>query len=170
MISDNFNSPRAESSPVLAETLRQSCGIRRLAHFLLWSLIAGCGGSSGPVAETVPVVTAAGTLTFQGKPLEHYQVMLFPQDGRPAAGMVDAAGKFVLGTNEPGDGAPAGSHRLAVTWVGPPSTDPGQGIMEFTPPPPPKIKIPDKYTNPETSGITVEVPESGSDAIVIELK
>jgi len=168
--SDNFHSPRAGSSPVLARTLRKSCGNRRLARFLLWSLIAGCGGNSGPVAETVPVVTAAGTLTFQGKPLEHYQVMLFPQDGRPAAGMVDAAGKFVLGTNQPGDGAPAGTHRLAVTWVGPPSTDPGQGVMEFTPPPPPKIKIPEKYTNPETSGITVEVPESGSDAIVIELQ
>jgi hypothetical protein len=41
--------------------------------------------------------------------------------------------------------------------------------MEFTPPPPPTIKIPDKYANPETSGLTVEVPESGTDAIAINL-
>lgn len=170
MNSDDFPPGLSGSGPVSAQQQRNPSVVRQLSLSLLFSLIAGCGGSSGPVAETVPVVTAAGTLTFQGKPLEHYQVMLFPQDGRPAAGMVDAAGKFVLGTNEPGDGAPAGSHRLAVTWVGPPSTDPGQGVMEFTPPPPPKIKIPEKYTNPDTSGITVEVPESGSDAIVIELK
>ncbi len=143
----------------------------RLFACLLVPLLtaSGCGGNNGPVAETVPVVAASGTLTFRGQPLEHYQVMLFPQNGRPAAGMVDAAGKFVLGTNQPGDGAPAGTHRVAVTWIGPPSTDPGQGVMEFTPPPPPTIKIPDKYANPETSGITVEVPESGTDAIAINL-
>lgn len=148
------------------------CGSWRLLFCLLTAALitSGCGGGSGPVAETVPVVTASGTATFRGKPLEHYQVMLFPQDGRPAAGMVDAAGKFVLGTNQPGDGAPAGTHRVAVTWIGPPSTDPGQGVMEFTQPPPPTIKIPDKYANPETSGITVEVPESGTDAIVINLE
>ncbi|MFN9236126.1 MAG: hypothetical protein ACK6D4_15940, partial [Planctomyces sp.] len=63
-----------------------------------------------------------------------------------------------------------GTHRVAVTWIGPPSTDPGQGVLEFTQPPPPTIKIPDKYANPETSGITVEVPESGTDAIVINLE
>lgn len=144
----------------------------RLSYLLLWLLptlvIAGCG-STGPVAETVPVVKASGKLTFQGKPLEHYQLMLFPKDGRPAAGMVDASGNFVLGTNQPGDGAPSGTHRLAVTWVGPPSTDPGQGVMEFAPPPPPTIRIPDKYADPETSGITVEIPDSGTDSLAIDL-
>ncbi len=122
--------------------------------------LSGCGSvDTGEVVQTVPV---SGTLTYQGRPLEFYQVTLFPSDSqRPAAGVSDAEGKFVLGTNEPGDGAIQGAHTVSVTYVGPPATDPGAGMMEFPAPPPPKVKIPDSYRDPKRSGVTVEVPAEG---------
>ena len=123
--------------------------------------------STGDVMKTV---SASGKLTLNGTPLEFYQVMFFPTDGRPAAGITDAEGKFVLGTNITADGAMVGSHRVAVNWVGPPSTDPNEGVMEFSSPPPPTVEIDPKYTNPETSGLVVEVPDAGSEELKVELQ
>lgn len=139
--------------------------------FTLWAALClvGCGPSQ-PTGETVATVSASGKLTLKGAPLEFYQVTFFPTDNRAAIGMTDAEGKFVLGTNTPGDGAVAGSHKVAVNWVGPPSTNPNEGMTEFSSPPPPKVKINVKYSNPETSGLTVEIPDSGSTELAIDLQ
>ena len=142
--------------------------IHRYLVLVVFLCIPGCG-SSQPVGDIVPTVDGSGVLTLKGAPLEFYQVSFFPKDGRPAMGVTDAAGKFTLGTNKPNDGAVAGSHKVAVTWVGPPSTDPNEGIMEFSAPPPPPIKIDPKYGNPETSGLVLEIPESGSEELKVEL-
>lgn len=137
-----------------------------LAAFLL----AGC--SEVPTGDVVPTSPASGVLTYQGKPLEYHEVRFVPQDdetGRPAAGVTDESGQFVMGTNDVGDGAPAGNHRVAVNYVGPP-LPPDYGVTNFDPIPPPKVKIPKKYNDPENSGITVEVPEDGKKDFVIELE
>lgn len=47
---------------------------------------------------------------------------------------------------------------------------PGEQANEFTQPPPPKVKIDQKYTNPETSGLTVQIPEDGTESLKIELQ
>lgn len=132
-------------------------------------IIAGCssGEPTGDIVETVP---AGGLVTYQGKPLEYHQVTFFPTDGRPAVGVSDLKGKFILGTNQQDDGAVAGSHRVSVTYVGPPNENPDEGVMEFSSPPPPKVKIDRKYFNPETSSLTVSVPDTGSAELYIELK
>ncbi len=132
----------------------------------LLPLAAGCNNM--PTGDIVPTVPAGGVVTFQGKPLEHYQVLLQAEDQRPASGMTDADGNFVLGTNGKGDGAPVGMHKVAVRYVGPPDFDPESGGMEFKPMPPPKVKIPAKYSSIESSGLTVEVPSDGN--IEIDLK
>lgn len=132
-------------------------------------MVSGCG-SSEPTGDIVQTVPASGVLTWQDKPLEYYQVTLFPTDGRPAMGISDPEGKFTLGTNQQDDGAMAGSHQVSVTYVGPPSENPEEGVMEFSSPPPPKVKIDSKYFNAETSGLTVSVPEAGSSDLKIELK
>jgi hypothetical protein len=131
--------------------------------------IAGCG-TAQPTGEILETVDASGTLTLNGEPLEFYQVAFFPTDNRPAMGISDSTGKFSLGTNKPGDGAIVGPHKVAVTWVGPPSTDPNEGIMEFTSPPPPTVEIDPKYSNPETSGLVIEVPATGSSELNIRLE
>ncbi len=130
---------------------------------------AGCGESQ-PTGEVIAVVPASGILTLNGKPLEYYQVAVFPENNRPAIGVTDAEGKFTLGTNAPNDGAVVGHHRVAITFQGPPSTNPDEGIMEFTPPPKPTEKIKDQYASPETSGLAIDVPESGTMEILIDLK
>src|SRR5438876_8474569 len=134
---------------------------------------AGCGGYSQR-AHLENVVPAAGALTYQGKPLESYQVTLLPTDGRrPATGITDAAGKFTLGTNNVGDGAPPGQHKVAIVWSPPRQAgEMGQEPINDNPAtmPKPKVNIPSKYNNPETSGIELEVPRSGSSELKIQLQ
>jgi hypothetical protein len=130
--------------------------------------LCGCGHRSptGDIEKTVP---AAGVLTFQGEPLEYYQVMLFPEGARPAGGVSDEQGKFILGTNDQGDGAVPGRHQVSIVYVGPPR-GPEWGMDDFSPPPPPKVKIPEKYARAETSGVTVEIPDSGAGDLQIDLQ
>jgi hypothetical protein len=138
------------------------------------AFMAGCGGPPGPKADIERVVPVSGTLTYKGAPLDSYQVSFRPTDGRrPAVGVTDAQGKFTLGTNEAGDGAPPGMCKVAVVWVAPPSTDPpGQETVIDDPAllPKPSVQIPPKYGNPETSGLTQDVPESGITDLKIDLE
>ena len=135
--------------------------------------LSGCGKAPGPKAVVEKVVPVAGTLTYKGQPLEYFQVTFLPVDGRrPAIGVTDAAGKFKLGTNKAGDGAPPGASKVAIVFVGPPSNDPPGQEKQIEDPallPQPKIKIPDKYNNPETSGLTQDIPKSGLPNLKIDL-
>ena len=146
--------------------------MRTLCSFVVL-FTAGCSGYSQR-ANIEKVVPAAGTLTYQGKPLEGYQVTLLPTDGRrPATGITDAAGKFTLGTNNVGDGAPPGAHRVAIVWSAPrPAGVMSQVTINDNPAtlPKPKVKIPEKYTDPEKSGITLDVPKRGSRDIRFDLE
>jgi hypothetical protein len=87
-------------------------------------------------------------------------------------GVTDAEGKFKLGTNDKDDGAPPGTHKVAIMWVPPQSDNPGQETIIDDPAllPKPKVKIPAKYGNPETSGLTQEIPEDGKTDIKIDLQ
>jgi len=133
----------------------------------LTCMLTGCG-SGIPTGDIVPTAPAAGIVTYQGKPLEYFQVRFLPEDGRPAAGVTGTDGVFVLGTNNLDDGAPVGTHKVSFVYKGPPMPD-DWGVTDFTPIPPPKVKLPPKYEKPETSGITVEVPKGGDRDIVIAL-
>src|SRR5947207_5917383 len=97
---------------------------------LLALSVAGCGNSSD-IEQTVPV---SGIVTYQGRPLEGYQVTFIPEDGhRPAVGVTDAAGKFTLGTNNVGDGAPPGKSKVAFVWIAPRIGEPGQETINDNP-------------------------------------
>ena len=141
-----------------------NCGF---ALSLLLFCLSGCNPpDSGEVLRTVP---ADGVATYEGKPLEHYQIVLMRHGERPVAGITDTEGKFTLGTNDIGDGAPPGEYKVAIIYVGPPSDNPDEGVMEFTQPPPPKFKIDPKYQDSEKSGVTLTVPDKGSKELKIEL-
>lgn len=131
--------------------------------------LVGCGPTT-PTGDIVKTVPAAGVLTYQDQPLAHHRVTLYSEGQRPASGTSDAQGKFVLGTNSADDGAPAGTHRVAVKYVGPPNTNPEAGINDFSPPPEPDVKIPAKYQDEKTSELTVEIPPDGNTDLTIELK
>lgn len=139
--------------------------VRRLGLLLMCAAALGCETGYRAKADVERTVPVSGTLTFQGKPLEFFQVSVHPTDGsRVATGLADAEGKFVLGTNKLGDGAPPGKAKIAVTFVGPPSAEiPGQEAIIDDPSklPKPTVKLPAKYGNPETSGLDQEIPQNG---------
>jgi hypothetical protein len=140
-------------------------------RLLYLTLLAAAFGCSSPDREKV--VPVSGTVTFQGKPLEGYRVTFMPTDGRrPAIGLTDAEGKFELGTNEPGDGAVTGMHKVAFVWAPPVMGEPGMEAINDNPAnlPKPKTRIPEKYGNPETSGIQQEVPGRGVNDLKFELQ
>jgi hypothetical protein len=124
----------------------------------------GCSQGS----NTERTVSARGVLTHKGQPLSYYAVTLAPVEGkRGAVGETDEQGHFVLGTNSERDGAPPGKHHVGIAYLGPPASRP-DGQNNFTPPQP-KMKLAPKYTSPDTSGLTVEVPPAGSSDLKIEV-
>lgn len=142
-----------------------------VAGAMLW--LSGCNSDPGPKAVIEKVVPVSGTLTYQGKPLENFQVTLVPSDGRRAAvGITDKNGKFTMGTNETGDGAPPGTHKVAVSWAGPPAETGATEQIVDEPEKLPKadVSLPATFANPETSGLTQEVPEAGLTDWKLDLK
>ena len=111
-------------------------------------------------SEKIGTVPAKGTVTYKGKPLEKGQIQLLPDDGPAAVGLIEN-GNFVLGTNADGDGAPPGKYRVTVACYKETKTRFGETIT--------KAVLPERYANPDTSGIVVEIPEGGNEAIKVDL-
>jgi len=132
-------------------------------------LISGCGGG-GPKPDLFETVPAAGIVTYQGQPLEGHEVTFTQEGKRPAVGMSDKDGKFVLGTNAPGDGAPAGKHKVTVVFV-PITPDSVSATAEEMAKgaSKPKVKIPVKYSSRDKTPLEIEVPSGGSSELKVEL-
>lgn len=136
----------------------------RLIVAVGFALLVGCG-PSGPA-----MVPVSGTVTLDGTPVEGASVMLAPTaTGRPAQGTTDAAGKFQLTTDKPGDGAVEGEYEVTVTGVrttgaavNPDGTsgDPSQYREEWF--------LPKKYARRDTSGLRQTVAK-GMAAIDLKL-
>jgi hypothetical protein len=141
---------------------------------LLWTclaclLLAGC--SRGP--RIAPV---RGRVTYNGKPVTTGKIWFYPENGRPALGVLAEDGTYTLTTDRPGDGALVGTHRVAIqsTTVGPGSMVPKSreeevalsqkghpgtwlvaGKVEWL--------VPEKYCRPETSGLTAKVEDTNNE-------
>lgn len=137
---------------------------------LLTCLYAGCSSSYSPEAQVFVTVNAAGTLLYKGKPLPGFLVVLHPAEGqRTASGVTDTEGRFVLGTNSLGDGATVGNHKVSIVWQ--PPEDDGLGSTVDDPRKLPKapVQLPPTLSSPETSQLTLNVPEGGSSDLKIEI-
>lgn len=125
-------------------------------------MLVGCG-SSGP--EMAPV---SGTVSYNGEPLKKGMIAFVSSDParQNATAMIGPDGSYTLQTIEPGDGAQVGDYTVTVTDVA------TEEILDYIPKGKPAAKtstLPDKYGNPDTSGVKVTV-QSGSNTIPIELK
>ena len=131
--------------------------------------LAACGD------QRPPAYPVTGQVLFENKPAEHAIVIFHPDATdeelaqlRPH-GTVDANGHFELTTYVSGDGAPAGSYRVTVTW---PSSDPADRVAaedpEYTPSGPDRLK--GRFANPSATELKATV-KSGSNVLApFELK
>ena len=118
--------------------------------------LAGC--DSDPTA--VSAVPASGTVTYKGKPLEKGTIQFVPEVGRPASGQI-VDGKFTLSTYGTDDGAIPGKHKVGVIHATEEKTKDGDTRL--------KHLIPESFSNPESSGLSVEIPKKGTSQIEIVL-
>jgi hypothetical protein len=124
--------------------------------------LTGCGGDDfNPEYRQV-----TGTVTLDGAPLTRGTVSLMPEKGtNTTSGEIDASGKFQLSTHKLGDGAAPGKYRAGITaWeVAPDMLDDGTPVEG-------KSLIPEKYMNPQTSGLTAEITDEPTQTIEFRLR
>ncbi|MDZ7616849.1 MAG: carboxypeptidase-like regulatory domain-containing protein [Patescibacteria group bacterium] len=147
-------------------TFRHIC-LTSLAAAASMLPVAGCGPSR---PATIPV---RGTVTLDGEPAAGAQVMLIPEDGgRPAEGTTDDSGRFNLRTFEASDGAQPGRHSVTVVSrrISGVNAD-ADGLEGDVAPGGVKVEwlIPQRYSNPKSSGLTAEVAK-GMEPLTLELQ
>lgn len=122
---------------------------------LLCGLGAGC--DSGPGIEVVPV---SGVVQLDGTPIDGVSVTLLPDGnggGKGGYGTSDSNGKFTLQAGPDLNGVPPGSYRVLFTKLALPDGSPipadamaaDVGAVNM---------LPERYNNPEFSGVTLTVP------------
>jgi hypothetical protein len=134
-------------------------------------LLAGCSSGSDQWKSKRPkTAPAAGVITLNGKPLDGAQVILVPTSGdHGGSALSEGDGRFRLATFPPDDGVVPGNYKvMIIKSLVPQNPDPGS--PESTVPQFAKLLVPEKYTDAESSGLTVEIPASGKQDIRLELK
>ena len=139
------------------------CHIRATSLVAIGTLmLAGCG-SSGPA--TVPV---HGTVTWQGQPLDNGTVVFHPVDvaadglRRTPMAQLRPDGTFQMSTFAEGDGVMPGRYSVSIQ-----SYTEGVVVDFIDPSKASKSRIPQRYTTPQTSGLTADV---APDADSVELQ
>jgi hypothetical protein len=155
---------------------------RRHSHrdFLLsagFLLIAGCSSNEDMWTKMRPkVVPATGTVLYKGAPVADATVTFNNKDvGRSAFAKTDANGVFRLTTFKEGDGAAPGQQQVTVrkTELIPGKSLPPADASESMYPPivlPERWLIPQRYSHPESSELTVEVVAGGENEFVLKLE
>lgn len=102
---------------VVGADRERAASSRRIAHFALFiaiaAMIIGCGQTPLPA-------TVEGTLRLNGKPLDNFLVIFFPEpekdqpDKPRSVGITDAEGKFRLRCDDQRSGASTGWHRVTI--------------------------------------------------------
>ena len=130
-------------------------------------LLPGCGGATGPVG---PQSQVSGTVTNDGKPLALNTQVVFFNDvkGLTLTGTLDSLGKYSLTAADPKVGVPSGRYEVCikppvvpVIQVDPSSADYAKMMQEGNTAAPAAtvVDIPEKFTDPKTSGLVFEVKE-----------
>lgn len=139
------------------------------------STIAGCG-SDRPSLGSV-----AGTVSYNGEPIQDGTIIFEVQGTRPATGKIVGGRITDVTTFEPNDGAPIGAAKIAVSATEaaapaeastPPAGNPSEqaeaemtgNYMGMG-----KSLIPPHFNDPSTSGLTCEI-QAGENTVTLELK
>lgn len=141
--------------------------MNRAILLLLPLTLLGCGSNTNSVT---------GTVTLDGKPVSDATIQFVPDGaGRDATGQTDKNGYFSMSTFKPGDGVVPGTYKVVIA---PPLGEPdktqhanaGDAMNAPAAKPVPKkaSSFPEKYTRPDQTPLTQEVPAKGK--VVFELK
>lgn len=141
---------------------------RRFLGLLVVGL-AGCRGGE----QTSPV---EGDVSLDGKPVAGAAIQFVPQGkGRDATGETDKDGHFVMSTFKPRDGAAPGSYKVVISPPVGPADAATYGTAEeamsaAAKQPAKKVTsaFPQKYTRPDQTPLTQDVPVTGK--VRLELK
>lgn len=107
--------------------------------------LLGCGGGREGTAYV------EGRVTLDGEPLAGATVLFVPQAGRPASGVTNADGRYVL-EYEPGKrGAPVGTCRVQITTGRGESLGPDGKVIPAVP-----EKVPMRYNVKSELSVVVE--------------
>jgi len=87
---------------------------------LVAAVVVGCGPGNG-----LNLGRVSGKVTYKGKPVEYGSVYFTPDasKGTVAFGTIAKDGTYTLSTDEAGDGAVVGRHKVSVIGLDPTPTD-----------------------------------------------
>ncbi|QDT54333.1 hypothetical protein Pan44_23620 [Caulifigura coniformis] len=155
-----------------------------LSALVLALAVTGCGGEE----STVVLAPVTGAVTLDGRPVDGATVVFSPKGEAPMSmAITDLNGKFELKTGSGRPGAAVGDHGIAVVLSitsggSPPPVSP-DGLAPLTPSeagggqvvakhvaPRTVWMVPEKYSKPESSGLTATVPSGGLTDYKLELK
>lgn len=132
----------------------------------LLSTVAGCN------RDGLTLVKSTGQVTYKGKPLQGANIKFIPGSGPMAIAITDEEGGFVITTNGR-PGATVGLHKVAITKItgssAPTASPKPEDMMKMQKEnmgkakSGPKNEIPEKYSNPESSGLSAEVTTNPSE-------
>ncbi len=139
------------------------------------ALGVGCSGGDEWTEKLPETVDAKGVVTLDGEPVEAATVIFAPKDGTHAAqGLSDSSGKFSANAFPSKPGMVPGSYMVAISKTvekkGRPVTGPdaahmpaGGNVIWVN-------VLPEKYFNPNASGLTAEIAKEGTTDLKFELK
>lgn len=144
--------------PALEKHEMRDCGIKSFMRgyaCIVCVLFVGCFGDGRR-----PVFPVSGKVTFEGKPTVDALITFHPQNdpdptSRPLLTRVSADGTYKLYTYEMDDGAPVGKYVVTVTWIK--ETDNQNAPKEEVRPA--KNMVPERFAQPKTTPLAVEVKE-----------
>lgn len=132
--------------------------IKWIAAILAVSVGIGCSGGAKP--ETLPV---KGKVTYKGSPVESGRITFQPKgttETRPASGTIEPGGLYQLSSFESGDGAKPGEYTVVIeSFTGGPSPEEPNAKQTWL--------VPEKYSKPNQSGLTANVPADAKPPVEI---
>lgn len=147
------------------------------SHWILVAIvaIAGCGGSTG--ADNRPeTATGEGVLSFKGDPVEGATVVLAPEfpgaTAYTASAITESDGSFTLSSFPPDEGVVPGTYLVGVSKVEASTAaaaEPAGGHEEYVPVET-KNLLPAKYSDPNSSGLKIEIPAGGASDLKLDLQ
>ncbi|MDR1925771.1 MAG: carboxypeptidase-like regulatory domain-containing protein [Planctomycetaceae bacterium] len=135
--------------------------------FLICVVFSGCGSSG-----LKGLVPCSGVLLEDGKPVDGVSIAFIPvaetSETKTANAITDTNGKFSAVTVQ-WNGIQAGKYNVTlskrITTVNPNQESVPENYRSVT-----YIEQMGKYANAETSGLTIEIPNTGNNDIKIEIK